>query len=84
MDSMAKDSGVKDRFYQHFHERIHRKCQEIKERQKAELGLTAEQKRRALRDELAKFRNDMPSGDGIFNPAFQIQGALHSRYLCLY
>lgn len=74
----ATASGVKDKYFQHFAEKLADACAQFKERQRQDPTLKGND---ALIDAIRKIRDTMPPDDEIFNPALRLEGKLCSSHL---
>jgi hypothetical protein len=71
--TMARASGVKDRYALHFFDQLQEICQKVKHNDSDDSVSSATAKQ-SLQQLLAQARQHMPAGDAIINPAFSIDG----------
>jgi len=77
--AMSTATGVKDKYFQHFVDKLAAACAKIKAQQQAVPNLRGHD---YLIQELKKLRDTMPLD--IFSPSLRLDGAHHlSCYMCL-
>ncbi|KZT19673.1 hypothetical protein NEOLEDRAFT_1158985 [Neolentinus lepideus HHB14362 ss-1] len=69
VDSMATDTGTKDKHFQYFVDKLGAECAKVKEQQKT-AGLPPGQKTRELRQKMREYREQLPKE--LYNPCLQI------------
>jgi hypothetical protein len=71
--SMARASGVKDRYALHFFDKLEEICQRVKHND-SEGSVPSSEAKQLLQRLLTQARQHMPAGETIFNPAFMMDG----------
>ncbi|KII85794.1 hypothetical protein PLICRDRAFT_115102, partial [Plicaturopsis crispa FD-325 SS-3] len=71
VDTLATDSGAKDKYFQHYVDKLQNICNEVRDRQKHVPPRPGLSKAEELREHLAEVRAALP--DNLFNPVLRLR-----------